>query len=319
MPSDPYGGQWSGLRLASDFPVPELLPAVDGDVDWRLCAAARRLGVGRWYHHWRLPDGRRWLSFAKLGDDYLLRFARSGAYLVSPASRTIECDRRLGVPMATLRHLLLNQVLPLAAGLTRIVLHASAVRTSAGVVAFAGAGGVGKSTLAAALCRRGAALVSDDALAVVPWPGGWAGVPSYPSVRLWPESLRALFGADQAAPRAAHYTPKRRLHAPGVLPVETRTTPLAAICLLDGGRGRPSADATMERVAGPDALVALLSVCFQIDVRDRGRLAALTTQLADVVEAVPVFRLTVPEGLARLDAVAGALESLAPLVAADVA
>ena len=319
MPSEPRGYEWSGLRLASDFPVPELLPADAREADWRLRASTRRLGPGRWYHHWRQPDGRRWLSFARQGDDYVLRFARSGAYLVSPASRTIACDRRPGVPMATLRHLLLNQVLPLAAGLTRIMLHASAVRTSAGVVAFAGAGGVGKSTLAAALCRRGAALVSDDALAVVPWQGGWAGVPSYPSVRLWPESLRALFGGDQEAPRAAHYTPKRRLHAPGVLPVETRTTPLAAICLLDAGRGRPSAAVTMAPVTGPDALVALLAVCFQIDVRDRGRLAELTTQLADVVEAVPVFRLTVPEGLARLDAAAGALESLAPLVAADVA
>ena len=51
-------------------------------------------------------------------------------------------------------------------------LHASAVRTTAGVVAFIAASGGGKTSLAAELLRRDAVLYTDDILALEPRDGG---------------------------------------------------------------------------------------------------------------------------------------------------
>lgn len=67
------------------------------------------------------------------------------------------------------QRLLFAQVLPLACVLQGVeVLHASAVAVDGGVIALVGGSGQGKSTVAAALIARGAAFVTDDALAVEP-------------------------------------------------------------------------------------------------------------------------------------------------------
>jgi len=71
------------------------------------------------------------------------------------------------------QRLLFAQVLPLACVLQGVeVLHASAVAVDGGVIALVGGSGQGKSTVAAALIARGAAFVTDDALAVETSAGG---------------------------------------------------------------------------------------------------------------------------------------------------
>src|SRR5215211_5429809 len=60
-----------------------------------------------------------------------------------------------------------GQVLPIAALSQRLeLLHASAVALDGRIFAFTGAGGAGKSTLAARLILAGASFISDDVLAV---------------------------------------------------------------------------------------------------------------------------------------------------------
>ena len=64
---------------------------------------------------------------------------------------------------------LTGHVLPLAALLRGFeVFHASAVETDAGVIAFVGGSGAGKSSLALALVTRGAGLFTDDVLVLRP-------------------------------------------------------------------------------------------------------------------------------------------------------
>lgn len=76
-----------------------------------------------------------------------------------------------------------------------LVLHASAVVMNGNVVAFMGNKGQGKTTLAAALCARGHALVADDMLAV-----SFEGTktpsvfPGYPQFRIWTDSAATAFG-----------------------------------------------------------------------------------------------------------------------------
>ncbi|HJT79326.1 MAG TPA: hypothetical protein VJ739_19170 [Gemmataceae bacterium] len=74
-----------------------------------------------------------------------------------------------------------------------LVLHGSMVRVGDGCAVFAGPPGAGKSTLAAALCRRGHPFLGDDVCAISV---GGDGVPlavgSYPRAKLWPDSLGQL-------------------------------------------------------------------------------------------------------------------------------
>jgi hypothetical protein len=65
------------------------------------------------------------------------------------------------------QRLLVAQVLPFVAVMRGLeVLHASAVATGSGAVAFSGSSGSGKTSLALAMQRRGAALLADDVLAL---------------------------------------------------------------------------------------------------------------------------------------------------------
>ena len=75
-------------------------------------------------------------------------------------------------------------------------LHASAVATASGAVAFAGPHGVGKSTTAAALGRRGLPVVTDDVLRLTQAGDTWLAHPVGGILRLWPNGESLLFGDD---------------------------------------------------------------------------------------------------------------------------
>ena len=73
-------------------------------------------------------------------------------------------------------------------------LHASGIATPAGVVAFAGPHGVGKSTAAAALGRAGFPVVTDDILRITRSDPTWLAHPVGGILRLWPDGESSLFG-----------------------------------------------------------------------------------------------------------------------------
>jgi len=183
-----------------------------------------------------------------------------------------------------------------------LVLHASAVETPAGAVAFLGATGLGKSTLAASFAASGAALVTDDCLRVEVGAGRPRAVPSHPSVRLWPGTARRLAGVPEAAGPVAHYTGKLRLPAATRLPFARRPVRLVKAYVLEPP-ARPrtlGAAAAITPLSGRDALAALIGHLYRLDVgrpaalgRDFDRLVALATRL-------PMARLRPTRGLARL-------------------
>ena len=85
-------------------------------------------------------------------------------------------------------------------------LHASAVAFGEKAVAFVGSEGAGKSTTAAALARRGHAILSDDVVALAERDGSFFVHPAYPYLCLWPESVESLYGSADALPRfSANY------------------------------------------------------------------------------------------------------------------
>lgn len=72
-------------------------------------------------------------------------------------------------------------------------LHGSALAINGKAYGFVGLSGVGKSTLASALLKRGHKLLSDDVIAVSLSGGNTPLItPSYPQQKLWQESLKEL-------------------------------------------------------------------------------------------------------------------------------
>lgn len=80
-------------------------------------------------------------------------------------------------------------------------LHASAAVINGHAVAFVGGGGAGKSTIVAALARAGHRILSDDIAVLEETSGTFRIKPSYPHIRLWPDSVSVLFGTEDALPR----------------------------------------------------------------------------------------------------------------------
>ena len=80
-------------------------------------------------------------------------------------------------------------------------LHASAAVINGCAVAFVGRGGTGKSTIVASLARSGHRILTDDIAVLEEASGTFRIKPSYPHIRLWPDSVSLLFGTDYALPK----------------------------------------------------------------------------------------------------------------------
>lgn len=323
-PSIPLRYRAYGLTLASDVPLPELPPplrASGDDVDIHVSLGQsepfpKPTGPFRLR---RNASGQAWLSWAKTEPGYLLRFSHLATFHLDRSGHTVAGRPRAASTDSTLRHLLLDQVLPLALTLHgQQALHATAVLTPAGVCAFAGPAGTGKSTLAASFHCAGIPAISDDCLVLEPESDRIYARPAYPGVRLWDDSLKALGAARGQALPVAHYMSKRRPVLNGHhIPFSSGRRPLAGIYLLHRHTGRPAgrknapSDMRIVPLSQQEAFHALLPSSFLLDSTDRAGLRRQFQWLQQVVSAVPVRRLHLSSGFR-------ALRSIRAMILADL-
>jgi HPr Serine kinase C-terminal domain len=183
-------------------------------------------------------------------------------------------------------------------------LHAACVRIGDGAVALAGRTGAGKSTLAAALVRRGHGLIADDVCVIEPAaPGGPRVLPSFPRLKLWEDVLQALEIPVDGMPRAK--SGKRKFHfcQPGSF--DPSPVRLHAVYLLVR-----SEQEEISRVIGAEAARLLSNEIYRRPIGFHlGRKVALLTDALRIAAAVPLFRLPVRLNLSELDAVAEGVEA----------
>ena len=300
-----------GLSLASTIPLPELQPADDpATIDFAMGRGEVPRDGWRWLPVRQTTDGSPWLALGARADGaYLLAFAGGVDFTVSAAGR-IEAHARPGAPMHTVRHLLIDQVLPQWLSHTgRLVLHASAVQAPFGAIAFLGRTGTGKSTLAASFAASGSPLLADDAVVVESRNGKAVALVAYPGVRIWPDVLAALGEADDSA-RVAHYTAKCRLGpANSGLTFAAGPLPLRRLYILDPANGDAPPD--IAPVSRREQVIELIKNTYVMDLSDRARLAAQLDRA--IVEGGPieVRRLQYPHA-------AGALARVRRAILADL-
>ncbi len=175
-------------------------------------------------------------------------------------------------------------------------LHASCVEIDGIAIAVCGISGLGKSTLAAALVRQGAILISDDICPVWFSEGVAVAMQGSTGLRLWPDSRKA-FQTDETfwSPiRAGHAKQVRAVHQP-----ELRPRRLGAIIRLLGGT---HAKAAITRLRGPRAVSPLDEVIYRLKLgRLLGRSATLFRDVMRLAQAMPVYALQRPASLHSID------------------
>jgi hypothetical protein len=295
-----------GLVLASNLPLPELAAVAaatgeEADVRFRRAPLSCLYpDPPKWFMHWRLPSGEPWLSAARHEEGFLLRFHDHADFVMDGEGREIVCRYWRDATPETLRHLLIDQVMPLVVNLRGAeALHASAVLVDGGAVAFTGPTGTGKSTLAAELGRAGHPVIADDCMVVIDGGATFEVVPAYPGLRLWEDARRHLDLGEQPAEPVADYSDKQRLvlEAPFVDPAGTY--PLRAIFVL----GDDSADSTRVAVRDMhprDAVIELIRSAFRFEVEDRVMLERQLEVFTRVASSIPIRRASTPEDLALL-------------------
>lgn len=255
------------------------------------------------FARWRSEDGEVLASFHRLAEDYVVRFIDRADFLIALASGTVTCWPTPGNRRA-MRDLYLNQVLPvIAAHHGKLVIHASGVAIGGDAVAFVGATGRGKSTLAAAFARAGWPFLSDDGLYLEPARNGFLASPNQPSFPLWLDS-EAEVVRGEASPYEWEQIEKARIEADENLPFQREALPLKALYFLGpGDAAEPAISAFSER----EALAELINHSYLLDVEDRAQIKQHFETLARLAGTVPSHRLDYPREFDRLPRVIAAV------------
>jgi hypothetical protein len=132
---------------------------------------------------------------------YLLWGEGAGSYVLSLDGNRLWCAPGDGVAHGWERFLI-GQVLPFAALVSGLeIFHASAVVLDGRAIAFVGASGAGKTSLALELCRRGASFLADDVVALESRGGELIAHPGTPLAGIDAASARRM--CEAGGPHAA--------------------------------------------------------------------------------------------------------------------
>jgi hypothetical protein len=173
-----------------------------------------------------------------------------------------------------------------------LALHASVVQTRGGAVAFCGASGMGKSTLAAELIARGFAFVGDD-LCCFDLAGGAPRVyHSAPRLKLWREALEKL-GRDSHDLERDHFrADKFYREMTGIDKSDIKQPlPVRAIFILEW------ADLRLERLTGLNALNHLIQAATYRPeyIISAEQINAYWEQCAQVARGTQIWKLKRPK------------------------
>ncbi len=213
--------------------------------------------------------------------------ARGGQSLVvDPAEDAEEKGFRFLVAGIGMGFLLHQQGIP--------SLHGSAVALNGGAIAFVGPKGMGKSTTAGVFHGEGYPVLTDDVLPIHFDEGEAYVAPSFPHLKLYPDSLEAALGdLPQRCRRINPGGEKRGRTVEEGFP--RRNLPLRCIYLLDwNDRDAYQTDS----MSGREACIELLRHSFSLRMFEReGATDDTLGKISRLASQVPVRRLKRPQDL----------------------
>jgi hypothetical protein len=280
-----------GLGVHSTLPLPEFIPA-EAECDVLIYRGGPEL----------IPEhARRKSSYFSMNDEEVIISGEEvGTFLVRggkevcviPAPGIDETRLRLnlvGVVMAFLLH-----------QREFLVLHAACNSMNGGAVAFVGESGFGKSSMAAALYKRGHDLFTDDVLPINTNSDIPIVASGFPQLKLHPEAAAAL-DYDPGSLFELHPSQEKlgyRLasgFASGSLPLR---------CLYILARGD---EVKIEPLPLKESLMEVVRHSYPTRAQHCGG-AGHFQQCVKIVNQIPIYKLTRPKGLSLLPSIARLVE-----------
>jgi hypothetical protein len=286
-------GSVAGLRIESDFDLHSLAAGYARDPDLG-CVAIRRVTCEE-------------LMRRASADSRAIRMSpgQPGAFLVTAANEILAAPTEQATDRSILSFLFgpcfgaiayLNHVLPL---------HASAIETTYGCVSFIGRSGAGKSTMVAALSKRGHTIHSDDVCMLRTMSNGelmsWPGIRW---IRLTDDAALALDYVQATAPRTGrkHTLMLER----GRLPVAP-SIPRAIYALEESAEEEVS---SITRLRGARAAERIIANAYRPQLaHEIGAWPWAVACCVAIADRVPVFLLRRPRDFTRLAATLDLLEA----------
>jgi hypothetical protein len=263
------------------------------------------------FHYYTVDDDTVWTEFHRSGDGYLLRFPDLADFEVSADGKEVVAWPANDDDGATVEHLYINQMVPLALSRQgRPTFHASVVTVPGGVIAFLGQSGMGKSTLAASFALNGASFLSDDALLVEETESGCLVQPSHPSIRLWEDSVEQLVDASSSTSIPISYSTKARLLAGDALTYSAEPQRLLAAYVLESN---DASQVAIRTLAGVDRHMAWVQNSFLLDIEDADLLKQHFDWTHRIASAIPTFALDYPRDYGILPEVRNAVQQHAAI------
>lgn len=245
------------------------------------------------------------------GGAYGLFYSDGARFAVDPHGREIVADWPPGYCFEDAATYLSGPVLAFVLRLRGLVcLHASAVAIEDKAIALVGSAGAGKSTAAAVFAKSGYAVLSDDVVALTEQEDYFQVQPGYPRVNLWADSVRALFGSEDALPKITPTWDKRYLALDrDGFRFESRPLPLGVIYVL---RSREDGGSTCRfgPISPSSALIALVANTYVNYLLDKDMRSTEFHGLGRLVNSVPARSVGLPDG-------ASGLGELSRAIAAD--
>ena len=244
-------------------------------------------------------------SYEANDTEFLLRIPGVATYYVHDGVEII-INRDVGAPELDVRAYLMGNLFAVLCHQRGLLpLHASAIATPRGAVAFLGGSGAGKSSIAAFLAQRGHRVLADDICLVDPSAQRDQRVlPVAPWLKLWSGTLDAMGESSRGLSRIFSDDEKYRY----VLQQHEAPAPLAELILLQ--RAEDRAETSFEPLAPVHALHAVLDQTYQAWlVRATGRTDRYFLRCGEALHGVRVTRMRRPWGFDAMEATLEALEA----------
>lgn len=243
-------------------------------------------------------------AWERSGGDFLLCVPGIARFLISNGN-TITADIEDGVSAREASVFVLGSSMGIALHQrSALALHGSCVARDGRAMMLCGASGQGKSTTAAALCRRGFTLVADD-ISVVGFDAGSLPViwPDGRQLKLWRAAIEGLGLAGETKERVRDGFDKYFV-SPSAAAIDPPV--LSAIYVV--GTATDVAGVSIVKASLPDAMRMLEAQTYRPRLRhELSTPQQAVTQTAAVLRHAGVFTLERPLGFDRLDAVLDAL------------
>jgi len=232
------------------------------------------------------------------GKYYRFYYADQTEFLVDRAGTEVWAHWSAPLTLEDTATYLLGPVMGFVMLLRGVVcLHASAIAVGEKAIALLGPAGSGKSTTAAAFSERGHSVLAEDVVTLDDHGRSFLVRPGYPCIRLWPASVKALYGSETHLPKLTpnwdkcYLDLKEQFHA--------EPLPLAAIYHL-GPRRHDTAAPFVETLDRSEGLLSLIANTYATKLMDKQMRAREFELLARVMNNVPLRRITPHADPARI-------------------